>query len=95
MRGCWKFRDGFIEIDLSLWSFYDFFCRCTLLGVQSWVRLCRQEFGEFPRTVWAVGSYSSDPPAGGTLQILVGKTSPMTGRLRVYRDGQKSVLHTT
>ena len=33
---------------------------------------------------WAVGSYSSGPPAGGTPQILVDKTSPMTGRLRVY-----------
>ena len=37
------------------------------------------------RPAWAVGSsYSSGPPAGGTPQILVDKTSPMTGRLRVY-----------
>ena len=56
----------------------------TLLGVPSCVRLCQQEFGEFPRPAWAVGSYSSGPPAGGTPQILVDKTSPMTGRLRVY-----------
>ena len=33
---------------------------------------------------WAVGSYSSGPPARGTPQILVDKTSPMTGRLKVY-----------
>ena len=39
---------------------------CTLLGVPSWVRFCRQEFGEFPPPAWAVGSYSSGPPAGGT-----------------------------
>ena len=57
----------------------------TLLGVQSWVRFCQQEFGEFPRPAWAVGSYSS-PPAGGTPQILVDKPSPMTGRLRVYSN---------
>ena len=56
----------------------------TLLGFQSWVRFCQQEFGEFPRPAWAVGSYSSGPPAGGTPQLLVDKTSPMTGRLRVY-----------
>ena len=41
--------------------------RHTLLGVQSWVRFCQQEFGEFPRPAWAVGSYSSGPPAGGKL----------------------------
>ena len=28
----------------------------TLLGVQSWVRFCWQEFGEFPWPAWAVGS---------------------------------------
>ena len=56
----------------------------TLLGVPSWVRFCQQEFGEFPRPPWAVGSYSSGPPAGGTTQILVDKTSSMSGRLRVY-----------
>ena len=56
---------------------------CTLLGVPSCVRFCQQEFGEFPRPVWAVGSYSSGPPAGGTPQNLVDKTSRMTGRLRV------------
>ena len=36
-----------------------------------------------PRPAWAAGSYSSGPPAGGTPQILVDKTSHMTGRLRV------------
>ena len=36
---------------------------------------------------WAVGSYISGPPAGGTPQILVDKTSAMIGRLRVYVDG--------
>ena len=56
----------------------------TLLGVPSWVRFCRQEFGEFPRPAWAVGSYSSGPPAGWTPQILDDKTSPMMGSLRVY-----------
>ena len=35
---------------------------------------------------WAVGSYSSGPLAGGTPQILVDKTSRMTGRLRVYKS---------
>ena len=57
---------------------------CTLLGVPSWVRFCQQEFWKFPWPAGAVGSYSSGPPAGGTTQILVDKTSPMTGRLRVY-----------
>ena len=56
---------------------------CTLLGVQSWVRFCQQEFGEFPWPAWAVGSYSSGPAAGGTPQILVDKTLRMTSRLRV------------
>ena len=56
----------------------------TLLGVPSCVRFCQQEFGEFPRPAWAVGSHSSGPPAGGTPQILVDKTSRMTGHLRVY-----------
>ena len=55
----------------------------TLLGVPSRVRFCQQEFGDFPRPAWAVGSYSSGPPAGGTPQILVDKTSCITGRLRV------------
>ena len=59
------------------------FC-CTLLGVPSCVRFRQQEFGEFLRPAWAVGSYSSGPPAGGTPQILVDKTSRMTGRLRLY-----------
>ena len=36
-----------------------------------------------PRPAWAVGSYSSGPPAGGTPQILVDKTFRMTSRLRV------------
>ena len=40
----------------------------------------------FPWPAWAVGSYSSGPPAGGAPQILVDKTSPMTGRLRVYLE---------
>ena len=44
---------------------------CTLLGGHSWMRFCQQEFGEFPRPAWAVGSYSRGPPAGGTPQILV------------------------
>ena len=65
----------------------------TLLGVQSWVRFCQQEFGEFPWPAWAVGSYSSGPPAGGTPQILIDKTSPMTGRLRVYSRGRSMVVN--
>jgi len=36
-----------------------------------------------PRPAWAVGSYSSGPPAGGTPQILVDKTLRITSRLRV------------
>ena len=39
---------------------------------------------EFPRPAWAAGCYSSGPPAGGTPQILVDITSPITERLRVY-----------
>ena len=58
--------------------------QCTLLGVQSWVRFCQQEFGEFPRLVGRYCSYLLPKQAGGTPQILVDKTSPMTGRLRVY-----------
>ena len=55
----------------------------TLLGVQSWVRFCQQEFGEFP---WLVGRYCSyllPKQARGTPQILVDKTSPMTGHVYV------------
>ena len=33
--------------------------RHTLLGVQSWVRFCQQEFGEFPRLVGRYCSYCS------------------------------------
>ena len=57
---------------------------CTILGVQSWVRFCWQEFGEFPRLLGRYCSYILPKQAGGTPQILVNKTSPMTGRLRVY-----------
>ena len=52
------------------------------------MRVCQQEFGEFPRPAWAVGSYSSGPPAGGTPQILVHKTSAISGRRRVYNNTQ-------
>ena len=51
---------------------------------------------EVPRRAWAVGSYSTGPPAGGTPQILFDKTSSMTGRLRVYSLGcpvVKNVLY--
>ena len=34
--------------------------------------------------MWAVGSYSSGPPAGGTPQILVFKTLQMTRRPALY-----------
>ena len=51
------------------------------------------EFLEFPRTAWAVGSYSSGPPAGGTPQNLVDKTSRMTGCLRVYIIGSYLILY--
>ena len=51
----------------------------TLLGVPSFARFWRQEFGLFPRPAWALGSYSRDPPAGGTPQIIVFKTLRMTG----------------
>ena len=30
---------------------------CTLLGGHSWMRFCRQEFGEFPRLVGRYCSY--------------------------------------
>ena len=56
----------------------------TLLGVQSWVRFCQQEFWELPRLMGRYCSYLLPKQAGGTPQIIVDKTSPMTGRLRVY-----------
>ena len=56
---------------------------CTFLGVPSCVRFCQQELGEFPRLV---GRYLLPKQARETPQILVDKTSPMTGRLRVYND---------
>ena len=56
----------------------------ALLGVPSCVRFCQQEFGEFPRLVGRYCSYLLPKQAGGTPQILVDKTSRMTGRLRVY-----------
>ena len=56
----------------------------TLLDIQSWVRFCWHEFGEFPRLVGRYCSYLQPKQAGGTPQILVNKTSPMTGHLRVY-----------
>ena len=55
-----------------------------LLGGSSFARFCQQEFGEFPRLVGRYCSYLLPKHAGGTPQILVDKTSPMTGRLRVY-----------
>ena len=61
---------------------------CTLLGGSSFARFCQQEFGEFPRPAWAVGSYSSGPLALGTPQILVDKTLRMTSRLRVYNGAR-------
>ena len=63
-------------------------CMTTLLGVQSWVRFCRQEFGEFPRLVGRYYSYLLPEQARGTPQILVDKTSPMIGRLRVWNFHQ-------
>ena len=68
-----------------------FRCTTTLLGVQSWVRFCQQEFGEFPRLVGRYCSYLLPKQAGGTPQILVDKISYMTGRLRVYRVPQKGL----
>ena len=63
------------------------FNSCSLLyTLRQLVRFCQQDFGEFPRPSWAVGSYSSSPQAGGTLQVLVDKTLRMTSRLRVYAD---------
>ena len=56
----------------------------TLLGVPSCVRFCQQEFVEFPRLVGRYCSYLLPKQAGGTPQILVDKTSAMSGRLRVY-----------
>ena len=55
----------------------------TLLGVQSCVRFCQQEFGEFPRLVGRYYSYLLPKQARGTPLILVDKTLPMTGHLRV------------
>ena len=34
----------------------------------------RKNLGSPPQPVWAVGSYSSGPPAGGTPQIPIFKT---------------------
>ena len=63
--------------------------RFTLLGVQSWVRFCRQEFGEFTQLVGRYCSYLLPKQAGGTRQILVDKTLRMTSRLRVYSLGRQ------
>ena len=64
------------------------FCKIhTHLGGHSWLKFCQQEFGEFPRPAWAVGSYSSGPL--GTPQILADKTSPMSVCLRVYNVWSK------
>ena len=64
----------------------------TLLGVQLWVRFCRQEFGEFPRLVGRYCDYLLPKQAMGTPQILVDKTSPMTGCLRVYFSDNPTLL---
>ena len=37
----------------------------TLLGISSWVRFCRQEFGRFPRLVGRYCSYLLPKQAGG------------------------------
>ena len=37
-----------------------------------------------PPSAWAVGSYSSGPPSGGTPQILIFKTYRTIGRPRLY-----------
>ena len=55
----------------------------TLLGGSSFARFCQQEVGEFPRLVGRYCSYLLPKQARRTTQILVDKTSPMTGRLRV------------
>ena len=52
----------------------------TERGGSTFARFWRQEFREFPRPALTVGSYSSGPPAGRTLQILVFKTLLMTSR---------------
>ena len=57
-----------------------------LLGVRSWVRFCRQEFGEFPRLVGRYCSYLLPKQAGGTPQILVFKTLRMKSRPALYSD---------
>ena len=44
---------------------------------------------DFPRLVGRYCSYLLPKQAGGTPQILVDKTSPMSGRLRVYVKIQK------
>ena len=53
----------------------------TEQGALSVARFCYVFPCELRGPAWAVGS---GPPAGGTPQILVNKTSRMTGRLRVY-----------
>ena len=68
------------------------FTLCTLLGVQSWVRFCQQEFGEFPRQVGRYCSYLLPKQAGRTPQILLFKTLRMTGRPTVYSSGAQSML---
>ena len=59
-----------IEINIIFWQKISASpVQCTLLGVPSCVRFCQQEFEMFHHPAWAVGSYSSGPPAGGTPQI--------------------------
>ena len=67
----------------QIFCFWVMKIRVELYTLRRW--FCQQEFGEFPQPAWAEGSHSSGPPAaaGGTPQILVDKTSAMSGRLRV------------
>ena len=53
----------------------------TVLGVPSFVRFCYDFLCELRGPAWAVGSYSSGPPAGGTFQNTLNKISRMKGHL--------------
>ena len=78
--GCHKWKPPY-KSDATGPTFYPV---STERGGSSFARFWRQEFGEFPRSAWAVGSYSSGPPAGGTPHVLVFKTLQMTSRPALY-----------
>ena len=61
-------------LKIQLWMHIQGQNHTTLLGVQSWLRFCHQEVGEFPRLVGRYCSYLMPKQDGGTSQINVNPT---------------------